>query len=208
MARNQEKKTPVIVVKKRRVISPPPVVDKTETVIPPVPEVVAPPAAADAQLPAPIPDASPAPVAVGKKRKGRPPRRPLREHWTREFTDQCMEKVKAIFPHLRAEGGGFLPLKVGISRDIPAWLAEHPEAGLTRDEWDCAVSCITSRRVYLLRTAVTGATRYDLDGNPAGQVSEDEAKNAQRWLAIRDRRWEKKQAALAGTTDGEDATAK
>ncbi|HCO9034308.1 TPA: proQ/FINO family protein, partial [Escherichia coli] len=178
MARNQEKKTPVIVVKKRRVISPP-VVDKTETVIPPVPEVAVPPAAADAQLPAPIPDASPAPAAVGKKRKGRPPRRPLREHWTREFTDQCMEKVKAIFPHLRAEGGGFLPLRVGISRDITAWLAEHPEAGLTRDEWDCAVSCITSRRVYLLRTAVTGATRYDLDGKPAGQVSEDEAKNAQ-----------------------------
>ena len=73
MARNQEKKTPVIVVKKRRVISPP-VVDKTETVIPPVPEVAAPPAAADAQLPAPIPDASPAspaPAAVGKKRKGK-----------------------------------------------------------------------------------------------------------------------------------------
>lgn len=69
MARNQEKKTPVIVVKKRRVISPPPVVDKTETVIPPVPEVAAPPAAADAQLPAPIQDASPAPAAVGKKRK-------------------------------------------------------------------------------------------------------------------------------------------
>lgn len=69
MARNQEKKTPVIVVKKRRVISPPPVVDKTETVISPVPEVGAPPAAADEQLPAPIQDASPAPAAVGKKGK-------------------------------------------------------------------------------------------------------------------------------------------
>lgn len=123
MARNQEKKTPVIVVKKRRVISPQSVVDTTETVMPPVPEVAAPPAAADAQVVAPIPDASPAPAAVGKKKKGRPPRRPLRELWTREFTDQCMEKVKAIFQHLRAEGGGFLPLKVGISRDIPAWLS-------------------------------------------------------------------------------------
>nr|AIF79298.1 hypothetical protein [Escherichia coli] len=69
MARNQEKKTPVIVVKKRRVISPPPVVDKTETVISPVPEVGAPPAAADEQLPAPIQDASPAPAAVGKKKE-------------------------------------------------------------------------------------------------------------------------------------------
>lgn len=196
MSRNQEKKTPVIVVKKRRVISPLPVVDKTESVTPSVPEVAAPPAS-DA-------DAS----AAGQNKKGRPPRRPLREHWTREFTDQCMEKVRAIFPHFRAKGGGFLPLKVGISRDIPAWLAEYPEAGLTRDEWDCAASCITSRRVYLLRTAVTGVTRYDLDGKPAGQVSEDEAKNAQRCLAIRDRRWEKKQAALAGAMGGEDTRAK
>lgn len=87
-------------------------------------------------------------------------------------------------------------------------MAEHPDAGLTRDEWDCAASCITSRRVYLLRTSVTGAIRYGLDGKPAGQVSEDEAKNAQRWLAIRDRRWEKKQVALAGTTGREDMTAK
>lgn len=118
MARNQEKETPVIVVKKRRVISPPPVVDNTEVVTPSVPEVAALPTVSDAELPAAIPDA--APPAVGKKKKGRLPRRPLREHWTREFTDQCMEKVKAIFPHLRAEGGGFLPLKVGISRDIPA----------------------------------------------------------------------------------------
>ncbi|EFO1254615.1 proQ/FINO family protein, partial [Escherichia coli] len=46
MSRNQEKKTPVIVVKKRRVISPPPVVDKTASVTPSVPEVVAAPAPA------------------------------------------------------------------------------------------------------------------------------------------------------------------
>ena len=207
MVRNQEKKTSVIVVKKRRVIFPPPVVDKTEAVTPSVSEVATLPAASDAGLPIAIPDAAPAPAA-GKKKKGRPPRRPLKEHWTREFTDQCMEKVKALFPHLRAEGGGFLPLKVGISLDIPAWLLEHPEAGLTLDEWDCAASCITSRRVYLLRISVTGATRYDLDGKPAGLVSEDEAKNAQHRLTIRDRRWEKRQAALIGTMGGEDTTVK
>ncbi|HFO3652066.1 TPA: proQ/FINO family protein, partial [Escherichia coli] len=121
MARNQEKKTPVIVVKKRRVISPTPVADKTETVIPSVPEE--PVADAGRNLATPIPDGAQAPAASGKKKKGRPPRRPLRAHWTREFTDQCMKKVKVLFPHLRAEDGGFLPLKVGISRDIPAWLA-------------------------------------------------------------------------------------
>ncbi len=68
MARNQEKKTPVIVVKKRRVISPPPVADKTETVIPSVPEE--PVADAGRNLATPIPDGAQAPAASGKKKKG------------------------------------------------------------------------------------------------------------------------------------------
>ncbi len=191
MSRNQEKKTPVIVVKKRRVISPLPVVDKTESVTPSVPEVAAPPAS-DA-------DAS----AAGQNKKGRPPRRPLREHWTREFTDQCMEKVKAIFPHFRAKGGGFLPLKVGISRDIPGWLS-------TLKPGSPGMNGTVPHPVSppAVSICVTGVTRYDLDGKPAGLVSEDEAKNAQRCLAIRDRRWEKKQAALAGAMGGEDTRAK
>nr|AYU69411.1 hypothetical protein D0370_00125 [Escherichia coli] len=37
------------------------------------------------------------------------------------------------------------------------------------DEWLCAVSCITSRRVYLQRTAVAGVPRYGLDGHPKGR---------------------------------------
>ncbi|CSI56314.1 ProQ/FINO family [Shigella sonnei] len=36
-----------------------------------------------------------------------------------------MEKIKALFPHLRAEGGGFIPLKIGINNDISAFLAEQ-----------------------------------------------------------------------------------
>lgn len=92
-------------------------------------------------------------------------------------------KIKALFPHLRAEGGGFIPLKIGISNDISAFLAEHPETELTMDEWLCAVSCITSRRVYLQRTAVAGVPRYGLDGHPKGQVSDSEAQSAGRRLA-------------------------
>lgn len=61
-----------------------------------------------------------------------------------------------LFPQLRAEGGGFLPLKTGITRDITTYLAAHPETALTLDEWYCAVSCITSRRIYLQRTSVAG----------------------------------------------------
>ncbi|HHJ0962118.1 TPA: proQ/FINO family protein, partial [Escherichia coli] len=36
-------------------------------------------------------------------------------------------------------------------------------------------------------TAVAGIARYGLDGLPAGQVSECEAQNARRWLAVREK---------------------
>ncbi|WP_420203959.1 ProQ/FINO family protein, partial [Escherichia coli] len=127
----------------------------------------------------------PSPVRwVGRFVKGTFPRQP---HWTHEFTHNCVEKVKSLFPHLRAESGGFLPLKIGITNDFAAFLTEHPETELTLDEWSCAISCITTRQVYLLRTAVAGIPRYGLDGLPAGQVSECDAQNARRWLAVREK---------------------
>ena len=94
-----------------------------------------------------------APACKKKKKRRRFPRQP---HWTHEFTHDCVEKVKSLFPHLRAEGGGFLPLKIGITNDFAAFLTEHPETELTLDEWSCAISCITTRQVYLQRTAVAG----------------------------------------------------
>ncbi|EFU33138.1 hypothetical protein HMPREF9350_05006 [Escherichia coli MS 85-1] len=123
-------------------------------------------------------------LPVKKKKKRR--RFPRQPHWTHEFTHDCVEKVKSLFPHLRAEGGGFLPLKIGITNDFAAFLTEHPETELTLDEWSCAISCITTRQVYLQRTAVAGIPRYGLDGLPAGQVSECDALNARRWLAVRE----------------------
>ncbi len=69
--------------------------------------------------------------------------------------------MKSLFPHLRAEGGGFLPLKIGITNDFAAFLTEHPETELTLDEWSCAISCITTRQVYLQRTAVAGILVMD-----------------------------------------------
>lgn len=60
---------------------------------------------------------------------------------------------------------------------------------LSMDEWFSAVSCITSRRVYLQRTAVAGVPRYRLDGHQEGQVSESEAQSAGHRLAIIEQRW-------------------
>ncbi len=127
------------------------------------------------------------PEASASKKKRKRHRFPRQPHWTHEFTHNCVEKVKSLFPHLRAESGGFLPLKIGITNDFAAFLTEHPETELTLDEWSCAISCITTRQVYLLRTAVAGIPRYGLDGLPAGQVSECDAQNARRWLAVREK---------------------
>ncbi|EFH1577634.1 proQ/FINO family protein, partial [Escherichia coli] len=134
------------------------------------------------------------PEAPARKKKKKRHRFPRPSHWTREYTHECVEKIKALFPHLRAEGGGFIPLKIGINNDISAFLAEHPETELTMDEWLCAVSCITSRRVYLQRTAVAGVPRYGLDGHPKGQVSDSEAQSAGRRLATLEQKWLRTQA--------------
>lgn len=67
--------------------------------------------------------------------------------------------------------------------------AENPDTELFMDEWFCAVSYITSRRVYLQRTTVAGIPRYELDGHPEGQVSETEAQSAGQRLAIIEQRW-------------------
>lgn len=180
MGKNQEgNKTPVIVVKKRRSFSPP-LSEKTDVIshsdTGQIPESVSAPVSspvAETHIPE-------APVRKKNKKTHRFPRPP---HWTREFTHDCVEKVKRLFPHLRAEGGGFLPLKIGITSDIAAFLAEHPETELTLDEWSCAVHHITSRRVYLQRASVVGVPRYALNGLPVGHVSERDAQNSRRWLA-------------------------
>ncbi|WP_227005942.1 ProQ/FINO family protein, partial [Salmonella enterica] len=92
-------------------------------------------------------------------------------------------KVKALFPLLRAEEGGFRPLKIGITRDVIDFLAQNPGAGLTLPEWQCAVRIITRRWKYLERISVPGALRYGIDGLPAGVVSEHEAQHARAFLA-------------------------
>ncbi|WP_137651979.1 ProQ/FINO family protein [Escherichia albertii] len=182
----EERKTPVIVVKKRRTFSEPSLSEKTDIIAPVFTEQTTESVSAginSSTVEKHIPEA---PARKKKKKKHRFPRP---SHWTREYTHECVEKIKILFPHLRAEGGGFIPLKIGINNDISAFLAE-----LTMDEWRCAVSCITSRRVYLQRTAVAGVPRYGLDGHPKGQVSESEAQSAGRRLATLEQKWLRMQA--------------
>ncbi len=187
----RKKGPPVIVVKKRRTFSPPSLSEKTDIIAPVFTKQTAESAPAGINSSAVETHIPEAPARKKKKKRHRFSRP---SHWPREYTHECVEKIKAQFPHLRAEGGGFIPLKIGISNDISAFLAEHPKTELTMDEWLCAVSCITSRRVYLQRTAVAGVPRYGLDGHPKGQVSESEAQSAGRRLVILEQKWLRMQA--------------
>ncbi len=173
-------------VKKRRTFSQPSLSEQTDIIVPVSTEQ------ATESTPAGIISSAVEthiPEAPARKKKKKRHRFPRPAHWTREYTHECVEKIKTLFPHLRAEGGGFIPLKIGISNDISAFLAENPDTELSMDEWFCAVSCITSRRVYLQRTSVAGVPRYGLDGHPDGQVSETEAQSAGQRLAIIEQRW-------------------
>ncbi|EGM8566143.1 proQ/FINO family protein [Escherichia coli] len=175
------KAPPVIVVKKRRTFSPPSLSEQTDIIVPVSTEQ------ATESTPAGIISSAVEthiPEAPARKKKKKRHRFPRPAHWTREYTHECVEKIKTLFPHLRAEGGGFIPLKIGISNDISAFLAENPDTELSMDEWFCAVSCITSRRVYLQRISVAGVPRYGMDGHPDGQVSETEAQSAGQRLTI------------------------
>src|SRR4051812_37283735 len=70
------------------------------------------------------------------------------------------------------------PLKVGIDRDIRE---RYPDVSLrTRHEF---LRRYVGQPGYLYLLTKPGAVRLDLDGNPAGVVTEDQAKNAAERLA-------------------------
>lgn len=78
------------------------------------------------------------------------------------------------------------PLKIGIHLDL---LARHPDidpATLKR-----ALKRYCERRAYQLALARDGAARLDLDGNPAGEVAEDQRRFAKAKLTA----WKAKKPA-------------
>ena len=70
------------------------------------------------------------------------------------------------------------PLKIGIDRDIRE---RCPDVSLrTRNE---SLRRYVGQPSYLRLMTKPGAVRADLDGNPAGIISEDQARNADERLA-------------------------
>ena len=124
----------------------------------PAKPTVKPPTAAVSPLPEPV---------FAKKRRRRGARKPVDVPAPRAL-------LAAHFPACFVPKGAPTkqPLKIGIYRDIRARLPELAARRLT-----AALNDYTKGAKYWT-ALVEGAVRIDLDGNPAGEVSADEAAHA------------------------------
>jgi ProP effector len=82
------------------------------------------------------------------------------------------------------------PLKIGIHLDILATL----DSAVTEIELGTALACYVANRCY--RLAMTaGAPRIDLDGNPAGEVTAEQAETARKQLLAAAEKRQRREAA-------------
>ena len=171
--------TPVQPTPQRAVPAPKP----APPVTPPIQPEAQPTSPGTAQSQPPIPlQASPTPVVTetgpSKKEKEKQARRELlevmRERWPLAFPRD--------FHQVR-------PLAIGINKDIAVHLPEQPLGRISN-----AIGIFQ----YLLgpayfRSVLRGGSRYDLDGNPRGEVTAEEQEQAQRDLTAyfeRRKRWQ------------------
>ncbi|MEI7412248.1 ProQ/FINO family protein [Pectobacterium aroidearum] len=159
------KKAPVIVVKKSRL--------KAPAAEPPLPEPHA--GAAEAETPGvPPPLVAPdtatenaAPLTRKPFSRQAASNREKMAHFARTFP--------ALWPDF--DKGKFRPMKVGIKEQVKAYIDAHPDCGMTFGEWVQAVRVVTSRIEYQ-RCLKEGKPRYDIHGEPDGEVSAKDAEYA------------------------------
>ena len=88
--------------------------------------------------------------------------------------DQILELLCERFPRTFARNpSGRQPLKLGIDRDLVARLGGIVSRSALKRALGIYTSCLEYRA-----TLIEGAARIDLDGNPAGAVTADEAEHA------------------------------
>ncbi|HIB1616963.1 TPA: ProQ/FINO family protein [Salmonella enterica subsp. enterica serovar Muenchen] len=171
MTADTVKKSPVIVVKKKR-----------QFTLTPVTENVAATPAADAEnITAPV-------TAEGTEQLLSPPsgmskkqRKYLRRK--QERRDRLrngrlkLPLFRQVFPLLWPEDHAFRLVKVGITRDAEDFVNANPDCGLSPHDCRCVFAWVTRGLPYL-RLFSPGAVRYDLNGLPAGTVSDREVLHA------------------------------
>jgi len=91
---------------------------------------------------------------------------------------EALAWLKATFPNTFFDGRHCKPLKVGIIKDIVAYIEAHPELTVSKTKVRLAVVQYTRQRYYINQLRFD-ADRVDLSGEPAGTVNEEEGKSAQ-----------------------------
>ncbi|EPD0279769.1 ProQ/FINO family protein [Salmonella enterica] len=160
MTADSVKKSPVIVVKKKRQFT---LTTDAENITAPVT------AEGAEQLPSP-------PFGISKKQRKYLRRKQERRDRLRNGRLK-LPLFRQVFPLLWPEDHAFRLVKVGITRDAEAFVNANPDCGLSPHDCRCVFSWVT-RGLPCLRLFSPGAVRYNLNGLPAGTVSDREVLRA------------------------------
>lgn len=205
MSAGTVKKSPVIVVKKKRQFTLSPVTENRPV-----------PAAPDRQdIPSfvsesPVVSTQPQthPSGLTKKQRKYLRRKQKMRQIHRDNVRNGRLKLplfRQVFPLLWPEDNVFRLIKVGIIKDIEAFINENPDCGLSLLDCRCVFFLVTQGLPYL-SLFTPGAIRYDLNGLPAGSVTEREILHArqacERILRFQQQKAEKaQQNAVPGDRD-------
>lgn len=170
------KKSPVIVVKKKRQFTLSPVTEN----IPAAPDRGKIPSSVS-ESPAVSPQPQTHPSGLTKKQRKYLRHKERMRQIRRDNIRNGRQKLplfRQVFPLLWPEDNVFRLIKVGIIKDVEAFINENPDCGLTLPDCRCVFSRVTQALPYL-SLFTPGAVRYDLNGLPAGSVTEREILHAQ-----------------------------
>ena len=121
--------------------------------------------------------AAPTKIIAKKAEPAPKPKKPKIEPNKHKPTNEILSILAEAYPKLF--GDELVPLKIGIHKD----LVHSPiREKLSYQECRIGVRCIVGKHKYW-RVCVEGATRFDLEGNPAGIVTKDQASYAEQRLS-------------------------
>ncbi|EHC7607601.1 hypothetical protein J7W50_004367 [Salmonella enterica] len=169
------KKSPVIVVKKKRQFTLSPVTENIPALTAPDRGDI-PSAASESTVVSPQPQTHPSGLTKKQRKylRYKQKQRQLRRDNLRNGR-QKLPLFRQLFPLLWPEDNVFRLIKVGIIKDVEAFINENPDCGLTLPDCRCVFSRVTQALPYL-SLFTPGAVRYDLCGLPAGTVTGEHKK--------------------------------
>ncbi|EBV3242449.1 hypothetical protein DOH76_23460 [Salmonella enterica subsp. enterica serovar Oranienburg] len=189
------KKSPVIVVKKKRQFTLSPVTENRPAPTAPDREDI-PSAVSESPVVSTQPQTHPSGLTKKQRKYLRHKQRMRQIHRDNVRNGRLkLPLFRQVFPLLWPEDNVFRLIKVGIIKDIEAFINENPDCGLTLPDCRCVFSLVTQGLPYL-SLFTPGVIRYDLSGLPAGSVTEREILHA-RQACERILRFQQQKAAEA-----------